>query len=75
VRAEIVVVLVVAQQVVDDHQHAVADGNDGDLVQSQSSYGVDLVDPTLKTHWYQAETGYDLMHFSIDWQAEAVTCP
>src|SRR6266516_5703480 len=31
--------------------------------------------PTLKTHWYQAETGYDLTHFSINWDAEAVTCP
>src|SRR6266699_2851866 len=31
--------------------------------------------PTLKTHWYQAETGYDLTHFSIDWEAETVTCP
>lgn len=45
------------------------------LVQSQSGYGVDLVGPTLKTHWYQAETGYDLTHFSIDWRAETVTCP
>jgi transposase len=45
------------------------------LVQSQSGYGVDLVGPTLKTHWYQAETGYDLTHFSIDWEAETVTCP
>ena len=45
------------------------------LVQSQSSYGVDLVGPTLKTHWYQAETGYDLTHFSIDWEAQTVTCP
>ena len=45
------------------------------LVQSQSAYGVDLVGPTLKTHWYQAETGYDLTHFSIDWDAQTVTCP
>jgi transposase len=45
------------------------------LVKAQSGYGVDLVGPTLKTHWYQAETGYDLTHFSIDWQAETVTCP
>src|SRR5216684_5631738 len=45
------------------------------LVQSQSSYEVDLVGPTLKTHWYQAETGYDLTHFDIDWEAETVTCP
>jgi len=45
------------------------------LVGSQSDYGVDLVGPTLKTHWYQAETGYDLTRFSIDWEAETVTCP
>ena len=45
------------------------------LVNASSDYGLDLVGPTLKTHWYQAETGYDLTHFSIDWQAEAVTCP
>jgi len=45
------------------------------LMQSQSGSGVDLVGPTLKTHWYQAETGYDLTHFDIDWEAETVTCP
>jgi transposase len=45
------------------------------LVQSQSDAGVDLMGPTLKTHWYQAETGYDLTHFCIDWEAEQVTCP
>jgi hypothetical protein len=45
------------------------------LVQSQSNYEVDLIGPTLKTHWYQAETGYDLSHFSIDWETETVTCP
>jgi Transposase DDE domain len=45
------------------------------LVKAQSGYGVDLVGPTLKTHWYQAETGYDLTHFGIDWEAETVTCP
>jgi transposase len=45
------------------------------LLQTQVSYGVDLVGPTPKTHWYQAETGYDLTHFSIDWQAQTVTCP
>ena len=45
------------------------------LVQSQSDYEVDLIGPTLKSHWYQAETGYDLSHFSIDWETETVTCP
>jgi transposase len=45
------------------------------LVKTQSGYGVDLIGPTLKTHWYQAETGYDLTHFCIDWEAKTVTCP
>src|SRR6266567_9375198 len=27
------------------------------------------------THWYQGETGYDLTHFDIDWEAQTVTCP
>jgi transposase len=45
------------------------------LVHSQSDYRVDLVGPTLKTHWYQAETSYDLTHFLIDWEAETVICP
>jgi len=58
-------------------QHLVDSGyvTIANLVQSQSDYGVDLVGSTLKTHWYQAETGYDLTHFSIDWEAETVTCP
>jgi transposase len=45
------------------------------LVKAQSVQRVDLVGPTLKTHWYQAETGYDITHFSIDWEAKTVTCP
>jgi transposase len=58
-------------------QHLVDSGyvTIANLVQSQSGSGVDLVGPTLKTHWHQAETGYDLTHFAIDWQAETVTCP
>lgn len=45
------------------------------LLESQASYGVDLLGPTLKNYWYQAETGYDVTHFSIDWEAKTVTCP
>jgi transposase len=58
-------------------QHLVDSGymTVANLVEAQSSSGVDLLGPTLKTHWYQAETGYDLTHFSIDWQAKTVTCP
>jgi transposase len=58
-------------------QHLVDSGYStlANLVASRVDHEVDLVGPTLKTHWYQAETGYDLTHFTIDWQAETVTCP
>lgn len=58
-------------------QHLVDSGyvTIANLIQSQSGYGVDLVGPTLKTHWYQAETGYDLTQFAIDWDTERVICP
>jgi transposase len=59
-----------AQHLVDSGYVTIAN-----LVQSQSEHEVDLLGPTLKTHWYQAETGYDLTRFSIDWEAETVTCP
>jgi len=59
----------------DQHLVDAGDVTIANLVQSQSSHGVDLVGPTLKTHWYQAETGYDLTHFDIDWEAQTVTCP
>jgi transposase len=45
------------------------------LIESREGYGVDAVGPTLKNYWYQAETGYDLTHFCIDWQAQTVSCP
>jgi transposase len=45
------------------------------LLESQAGYGVDLVGPTLKNYRYQASTGFDLTHFSIDWETETVTCP
>jgi transposase len=59
------------------NQHLVDSGYSTltNLVTSRSDHEVDLVGPTLKTHWYQAETGYDLTHFSIDWEAEQVMCP
>lgn len=45
------------------------------LLQSRADHGVDVVGPTLKNYWYQADTGYDLTHFSIDWETQTVTCP
>jgi hypothetical protein len=66
-----------AEQDLLPEQHLVDSGyvTIANLVTSRSDHEVDLVGPTLKTHWYQAETGYDLTHFSIDWEAEEVTCP
>jgi transposase len=45
------------------------------LVHSRASYAVDLIGHTLKNYCYQAETGYDLTHFEIDWEARTITCP
>jgi hypothetical protein len=59
----------------DQHLVDAGDVTIDNLIQSQSGYEVDLIGPTLKTHWYQAETGSDLTHFAIDWEAETVTCP
>ena len=58
-------------------QHLVDAGyvDTANLIESREGYGVDLVGPTLKNYWYQADTGYDLTHFSIDWEAQTVTCP
>ena len=58
-------------------QHLVDAGyvDSANLVRSRADHEVDLVGPTLKNYWYQAETGYDLTHFSIDWEAETVICP
>src|SRR5215469_10048443 len=58
-------------------QHLVDSGyiDAANLHESQVSYEVDLVGPTLNHDWYQAGTDYDLTHCSIDWDAQAVTCP
>lgn len=62
--------LLPAQHLVDSGYVTVAN-----LVKTQTDHGVDLVGPTIKNYWSQAETGYDLTHFSINWEAETVTCP
>jgi transposase len=62
--------LLPAQHLVDSGYVTVAN-----LVKTQTDHGVDLVGPTLRAYCSQAETGYDLTHFSINWEAETVTCP
>lgn len=57
--------------------HLVASGDVtvAPLLPSQADGGGELVGPTRKTHWYQAETGSDLRHVCRDWEAEPVTDP
>ena len=47
------------------------------LVDSHSSHGVALEGPVRGVASWQARTGqgYDLPHFTIDWEHERVTCP
>ena len=46
-------------------------------VTSYESLNVELVGPVRPDTSWQAkqQTGYDLSHFSIDWDAKSVTCP
>ena len=46
------------------------------LVKAQSGYGVGPGWPYPEARTgIKRRTGYDLTHFSIDWEAETVTCP
>ena len=58
-------------------QHLVDAGyvDAANLLQSQHHYAVDLLGPVRHNYWWQADTEYDVTHFSIDWQAQTVTCP
>src|SRR5262245_39996188 len=58
-------------------QHLVGAGyvDAANLLESHHHYGVDLLGPVRHNYWWQADTDFDLTHFSIDWQAQTVTCP
>ena len=47
------------------------------LVGSQFEHGVRLVGPVRPDVSWQAQAnqGFDISHFAIDWEAERVTCP
>jgi transposase len=47
------------------------------VVTSQQTYAMDLCGPMRPDSSWQArqQTGYDIAHFVVDWQAETVTCP
>jgi transposase len=60
-------------------QHLVDAGyvRGSNLVRSHDQHGIDLVGPMAEDHQWQAKagTGFDLRHFQIDWEGQAVTCP
>ena len=47
------------------------------MVESQKTFGVELFGPVLPdTSWQvQADQGFDITHFHIDWTNQKVTCP
>ena len=47
------------------------------LVSSRERHGIDLIGPIAEDHQWQAKAGagFDVGHFRIDWEAQAVTCP
>ena len=47
------------------------------MVESQKTFGVELLGPVLPdTSWQaQADQGFDITHFHIDWTNQKVTCP
>ena len=47
------------------------------LVGSQFEHGVRLVGPVRPDVSWQAQAnqGFDIAHFAIDWEAQRVTCP
>ena len=47
------------------------------LVSSQQKHGIDLVGPPRPDASWQAkiEGAYDASHFTVDWEAQRVTCP
>lgn len=47
------------------------------MVESQKAFGVELLGPILPdTSWQaQADEGFDITHFQVDWKNQKVTCP
>jgi transposase len=47
------------------------------LVTSQETYQIDVVGPIYEDRQWQARAGqgFDVAHFSVDWEAQVVTCP
>ena len=66
-----------AQKGVLPGEHLVDAGYVGaeNLVESQATYELDLIGPLRQHYWWHAKTDYEMSHFSIDWEAQSVTCP
>ncbi len=47
------------------------------LVEAQGQHGITMTAPVPPDHSWQAleQAGFDVTHFSIDWEARQVTCP
>lgn len=47
------------------------------LIQAHDEYEIEMLMPMRSDHSWQAqaENGYDLSHFQIDWEAQQVLCP
>ena len=47
------------------------------LVESRTTYGVDLVGPAQKNGKWQSQqgAGFEMANFRVDWEREQVTCP
>jgi transposase len=47
------------------------------LVSSRNAYGIDLLGPTRTNTQWQARlaTGFSVVNFKIDWEAQTVLCP
>ncbi len=46
------------------------------MAQSHKSFGVDVVGPIAKNpSWQTREEGFDKDQFTVDWEAQTVTCP
>jgi hypothetical protein len=45
------------------------------LIESRATYDLDLIGPLRQHYWWHAKTDYEISRFSIEWDAQVVTCP
>jgi transposase len=66
-----------AQKALLPDQHLVDAGYVGaeNLIESRTTYELDLIGPLRQHYWWHAKTDYEISRFSIEWDAQVVTCP